>query len=279
MSHRPIPRIAKIGEKLAPSLTVLGVIDGGSDEPMYIVWNHDDWCPMACKMMRTFERAEREAGVVRAMSHPFIVRVLGTMKPQFLLMPFLEGPSLADLIHNDKGKTFAVSDALRVAIHIGSALKHVHGRGYVHHDVKPDNVIVTPGGRPMLFDFGSARKFGTPRPKHVTGTDAYISPEEALLGDPGPPADVFALGVILYEMLSGAMPFPKGTKANPFPQVSAKPTPLRSRRKSVPRRVEDVVHACLAKEAAERPELKDLIVGLNALITSGPRMWPDGFEP
>jgi serine/threonine-protein kinase len=230
-------------------------------------------------MMRTFERAEREAGVVSAMSHPFIVRVLGTMKPQFLLMPFLEGPSLADLIHNDKGKTFAVSDALRVAIHIGSALKHVHGRGYVHHDVKPDNVIVTPGGRPMLFDFGSARKFGTPRPKHVTGTDAYISPEEALLGDPGPPADVFALGVILYEMLSGAMPFPKGTKANPFPQVSAKPTPLRSRRKSVPRRVEDVVHACLAKEAAERPELKDLIVGLNALITSGPRMWPDGFEP
>lgn len=276
---RKVPRIAEIGEKLTPNLTVLGVIDGGSDEPVYIVWSARDWCPLACKMMREWERAEREAGVMREMSHPFIVRVIGIEKPQFLLTPFLEGPPLSHLIHNEKKKLFSVSDGLRVALHIASALQHVHERGWVHYDVKPDNIIVTPGGRPLLFDFGSARRIGSARPKYVTGTDGYISPEEAALGNPGPAADVFALGVILYEMLTATLPFPKGTKANLFPQLTAKPVQLRKRRKSVPKGVEDLVHACLQKEPAARPGTIELMREMNGLITAGPRMWPEGFEP
>jgi serine/threonine protein kinase len=278
MNRRP-PRPAKIGSKLGPYLTVLGVIDGGSEEPVYIVWHHESWCPMACKVMQSWERAEREAGVLGAMAHPYIVPVSGILRPGYLLMPFLEGSSLADLLDKAPRKWLGVSDALRVAVHVGSALNHAHGRGYVHLDVKPDNIIVTPGGRPVLFDFGTARRIAAPRPAGVKGTDGYISPEECSLGHPGPAADVFSLGVMLYEMLAGERPYPKGSAENPFPQVSLEPAPLRARRRGVPAKLENLIFACLERDPAYRPELAELLPALNAMITRGPRMWPDNFRP
>lgn len=276
---RAIPRLAKVGDRIGPDLTVLDIIDGGSVEPVYIIWHHRAWCPMACKVFATLQRAQREAEVLATFAHPNIVRALEVCRPGHLLMPFLEGSSLSTLIDRAKTSPIAIPDALRIAIHIGSALQHVHDRGYLHLDIKSDNVIVARGGLPVLFDFGSARKQTAPRPRDVIGTDPYIAPEECLLRKVGPAADVFGLGVTLYEMLTGVLPFPKGTKTRPFPQVVLEPVPARQRRPRVSIELDQAVLSCLAWNPSERPSLDALLPVLNDLIRSGPRMWPAGFEP
>ena len=272
--------LAKTGSMLGSHLTVLGVIDGGGVEPVYIVWNHhQSWCPMACKVMQSYENAQHEADVLREFAHPNIVRVFDVVQPGFLLMPFLEGPLLSHMIDHAPKRHLAVSNALRVAIHMGAAINHVHARGFLHLDVKPDNVIVAAGGHPVLFDFGTARKIGAPRPGKVIGTNSYIAPEECLLGDTGPSADVFSLGVTLYEMLTGEIPFGKGTAKAPFPQLKLDPEPLRDYRSSVPCALENLIFACLERNPEFRPDLAELLPALNNMIQSGPRMWPEGFKP
>lgn len=267
------------GTRLGDVLTVLSAIDPGSVEPVYMVWHHQAWCPMACKVMSSLDRALREAEKLKALAHPSIVRLLDLREPGLLLMPFLEGPRLSDMIGTAPRKCLAVSDALRVAIYIGSALGHVHARGMIHLDIKPDNVIVAAGGRPVLFDFGTARRFTDPRPGSPSGTDPYIAPEECLLETAGPAADVFSLGVTLYEMLTGTLPFGKGTAKAPFPQLTRRAASLRRQRRSIPPRLENLVFACLEARAEFRPELPELLPQLNDLISTGPRMWPEGFDP
>ena len=157
---------------------------------------------MVCKMFSSPRRAHREATALSSLSHPNIVRCLGYQEPSYVLMEFLEGPALSTLIARQPRKRLSVSNAIRVAIHLGAALEHMHAKGFLHMDVKPGNVIVV-HGRPVLFDFGSMRVTEDPRPPRIDGTDPYIAPEEALLTTVGAPADAFSLGVTLYEMLDG----------------------------------------------------------------------------
>jgi serine/threonine protein kinase len=277
--REPEPGIARVGDRIGSDLSVLGIVDGGSVEPVYIVWHHRAWCPMACKVYSSWRGAEREAQVLASFAHPNIVRVLEVGRPRHLLMPFLEGSSLGMLIERAKSRQLAVADALRIAMHVGSALQHIHDRGYLHLDIKPDNVIVARGGLPILFDLGSARRQDAPRPRDVIGTDPYIAPEECRLGKAGPAADVFGLGVTLYEMLTGELPFPKGAPENPFPQLSAEPAPLRKHRRSISAKLESLILACLERNPASRPTLQALLPALNDMIRSGPRMWPENFRP
>ena len=95
-----------------------------------------------------------------------------------------------------------------ISIHVGAALSHVHDRGLLHLDVKPANVVVVKG-RPILCDFGIARWQTDPRPNRVRGTETYIAPEECLLEEITPAADIFGLGATLYELLTGKLPFPE----------------------------------------------------------------------
>lgn len=256
-------------------LTPLGGIDLGSDEPVYIVWHHASWCPMACKVMKSERRARDEAGKLEALCHPYIVRSLGVIAPNLLLMPFLEGVRLSDKIDDRTAKPISISDALRLAIHVGSALAHVHARGYLHLDVKPDNVMIVAGGRPVLFDFGTARLQAAKRPQRVCGTDAYIAPEECSLQHAGPAADVFSLGVVLYETLTRELPFGRPGRAVPFPQLRREAVPPRMRRPAIPAALENLLMACLERNAAFRPTIDELLPALNAQIRHGPRMWPD----
>lgn len=267
------------GAKLGVNLTVLGVIDGGAKEPVYIVWHQGLWCPLACKVFPSQESAEREAAVLSEFAHPFIVRNFGIERPGCLLMPFLEGRTLADIIDHAPRRRLAISDALRVALHVGSALIHIHDQGYLHLDIKPGNIIVTPGGRPILFDFGTARQQRSKRPSAITGTNSYIAPEECALGDTGPAADVFSLGVTLYEMMTGEMPFGQDRKAIPFPQLTRVPDPLANHRKGVPEHLENLIFACLERNPDFRPTLSEILPALNGFITAGPAMWPDSFDP
>src|SRR6202795_183178 len=110
----------EVGARIGRKLTVLGVVDKGGREPVYIVWHHEAWCPMACKIFRSFRTAEREARILSTFTHPNIVRFLGLKRPAYLLTEFLDGPTLGRMIDNQPTKRLSISDAVRVTIHLGA---------------------------------------------------------------------------------------------------------------------------------------------------------------
>jgi serine/threonine protein kinase len=270
------PRL-RLGSKVGDALTVLGVIDtGGHHSTVYIVWNHFSWCPMACKLYPSQTNADAEAEILAQLAHPNIVRFLGAGRPAHVLMEFLEGPTLSGLMRA-RG-WLGMSDALRVAVHLGSALAHMHARDILHLDLKPSNVIVV-HGRPVLFDLGTARKrseWGLPR---LEGTQPYMAPEQCLSQSVSAATDVFGLGVTVYEMLTGKLPFRLGSPRRPYPQTEDEPIPLRRYRPRISASLDRLLLQCMARTSAQRPSLQKLIPALHDFIGSGPAMWPDGFRP
>lgn len=277
MRPKPAPRLTP-GARIGADLTVLGVLDDGGRDPVYIAWHHRGWCPVACKLFRTRAQARREAGIIGALAHPNIVRPLGFGEPPHLLMEYLEGPTLSTLLKTLPARRLRVSDALRAAIHLGAALAHMHERGFVHLDVKPRNAIVT-RGRPVLFDFGAARARADWGTRRLEGTDPYMAPEQCRREKVSPATDIFALGATLYELLAGEKPFPPGARRGAFPQLTQDPAPLRGHRPSVPSALETIVHRCLSRDPAARPLLSALLPSLHEHIRGGAPMWPPDFDP
>jgi serine/threonine protein kinase len=268
--------LIKVGARLGSDLTVLGIVDDHGSEPVYLVWHHKSWCPMLCKVVQSTEHAQREADILSALAHPNIVRCFGLNGLTWLLMEYLEGPSLHQLAKTRPKRQLAISDALRVSIYIGVVLNHVHDRGVLHLDVKPPNIVVV-NARPILCDFGIARWQSAPRPSSVRGTEGYIAPEVCLLEEITPAADIFGLGVTLYELLTGKMPFPEKTDGEPYPQISQAPSSVRRHRPAVPAGLEKLVLSCLARDPKARPNLSALLPALHQNIRRGPKMWPPGF--
>jgi eukaryotic-like serine/threonine-protein kinase len=260
------------GSRIGDNLTVVQRLNRRGDDPVLLVWDHASWCPMVCKMFGSERRARREAKALSSLEHPNIVRCFGVHEPVYVLMEYLEGRSLSDFIHQRPEGRLSVSDSIRVAIHLGAALEHIHGKGFLHLDVKPDNIMVV-HGRPVLFDFGSLRVQDAARPQQVHGTDPYIAPEEWLLEQTGPSADVFSLGVTLYEMLTGKLPFPQFGRRGAS-QLTCPPKRLKAYRPQISQRLEDIVLQCLARDPQARPALGALLPALHGEICSGPAMWP-----
>jgi serine/threonine protein kinase len=171
-----------------------------------------------------------------------------------------------------------VNDALRISIYVGAALCHVHDRGLLHLDVKPANIVVV-NGRPVLCDFGIARWQTAARPSRVTGTEDYIAPEECRLEEITPAADIFSLGVTLYELLTGQLPFPEKGDSEHYPQILQPPSSVRQHRADVPVGLEKLILSCLGPDPRARPSLAALLPALHRYISSGPRMWPANFYP
>ncbi len=271
-------RRLKIGTRLGKYLTVLGMVDPDSHNPVYLGWHDRDWCPMACKVFRSMRRARQEAEKLKLLDHPNVVRYLGLEQPACLLMEYLEGPTLGKFVRTRPRQKLSLSDAIRVAIYIGSALIHVHARGLLHLDVKPDNVIIY-RGRPVLFDVGTAVHRQHAKLDALIGTDAYMAPEQCAIERVSAATDVFGLGVTLYEMLTGKLPFAKGTPRHPFPQTTQAPTSLKRHLPRAPAALDDLLCACLAHNPRQRPALPLLMIELHGLIKSGPAMWPESFQP
>jgi serine/threonine-protein kinase len=225
--------------------------------------------------MKSRERAARESKVLRALDHPNIVRWLGVDGPTHLLMEYLDGPTLRDFIRSRPRKRLSLSDAIRVAIHIGGALDHIHDRGFVYLDVKPSNIIIF-DGRPILFDVGTVQK--QKKLKAVIGTDDFMAPEQCNKGRVGSYTDVFGLGVTLYKMLTGKLPFTGYSKKNPHPQLTRNPVSLKKYLPNAPVSLDQLVLACLHRDPKQRPTLAELLPALHAYIRSGSPMWPEFIE-
>jgi serine/threonine protein kinase len=229
------------------------------------------------------EQLDREAKILRDLAHPNVVLLLDVARTAsgrpFLVLENVEGPSLQQLLA--KKRVLGVETALAVACGICAALEHVHERGVVHRDVKPSNLLLTRTGVVKMIDFGIAQRartasvsdtYGTEgitpsgriapeAVKDAFGTPAYMSPEQILGDFVDGRSDLFSLGVVLYQMLSGSRPFEPTTSGAPgaASQGSAAqrirrdaPAHLRERAPHVPRSVERVVMRLLEKAPSER---------------------------
>ena len=204
------------------------------------------------------ERFRREAETVAQLSHPHIVKLhfIGQKDDLvYLVMEMIDGGSLADRLQRET--MLPIDDAARIFGEVAGALAHAHKRGVVHRDIKPQNVLLdSDSGRALVTDFGIARTAeggSLTATGMVVGTPAYLSPEQ-VTGEPSDHrADIYALGVMAYEMLAGRAPFTGPTPtAVLMKRLGGPPEPLRSVRKEVPAALEELVDACLATNPDER---------------------------
>jgi eukaryotic-like serine/threonine-protein kinase len=205
-------------------------------------------------------RFEREMRSVARLQHPGIVPVLDHGRHDalaYMVTAYLEdGGRLEDLV----GRPLALASACELIGHVLGALAFAHAHGVVHRDLKPANVFMSSPTWPMLANFGVARMLGgddqgpSRGPRKVVGTAAYMAPEQAFGLPADPRTDLYSAGIVLYEMLSGRVPFDEPTPAATLMgQAYVPPPPLRSTgAPDVPAQVETIVLRALAKDPARR---------------------------
>ena len=206
---------------------------------------------------RAAERLRREARAAARLDHPNIARMLDLGEHDgrpYLVMELLEGESLAARI--DRAGPIPPAEAARVVAAVADALQAAHSAGVVHRDVKPGNVFLTSGGEVKVLDFGIASAAGEAdlTTGDLLGTAAYLAPERALGRPATPAADLYSLGVVLYELLAGRRPFQGGSDIElAMAHVTARPAPLALVAPSTPPSLVAACEHALAKDPAARP--------------------------
>lgn len=211
---------------------------------------------------RDIERFLREARAVAQLDHPHIVRILEFDREDgsaWFAMEFVDGPTLLERIR-EKGP-LPWREAVQIASQLARALAHAHDAGLLHRDVKPNNVLLEDGHRPRLTDFGlavstdSADATRLTRTGQVLGTPMYMSPEQARgdLDAMGPPTDVYGIGVVLYEALTGHAPFEGATPVAIIQEVlEGDPVGPRTHDPTIPREVETVCLKAMRRRPRDR---------------------------
>ena len=251
---------------LGPDYAVEGKLGAGGFAVVYLVRDVHLKRKLAVKVLSpdviashsVLERFRREAETVAQLSHPYIVPLhfIGQKDDLvYLVMEAIDGGSLADKLQREQ--MLSIDDASRIFGEVASALAYAHKRGVVHRDIKPQNVLLdTETGRALVTDFGIARTEeggSLTATGMVVGTPAYLSPEQ-VTGEPSDHrADIYALGVMMYEMLAGKPPFTGATPtAVLMKRLGGPPEPLRKVRGEVPQELEELVDSCLATDPNER---------------------------
>ncbi|MGF1578216.1 MAG: serine/threonine-protein kinase [Gemmataceae bacterium] len=221
-----------------------------------------DWedQPTAIKLL------QREARAYYQVQHPHLatMRHAHVMKPPyFIVMDLLPGESLRRRLRRDYKLT--VSEALWITRQIAEAVQALHRNGFIHGDIKPDNIQLTGEGTAILVDLGFAHRKGENaailRKGYILGTADYLAPE--LCGTPpddGPKADIFSLGVTLYELLTGQLPYPRGPVDQTIRSRGLqKPRDIRRCINCLPRRLVAFVKKLLVRDPNERPNASAVV--------------------
>lgn len=204
-------------------------------------------------------RFQREANAASKMSHHNIVNLLdvGTTENPYIVIEYVNGKTLKDIIR--ESKTLPEDVSVQIAIRILSALQHAHQAGIIHRDIKPQNILVNQKGYIKVSDFGIARMVGTKTAtvpdadKSVMGTVHYFSPEQAQGETATVSSDLYSVGVVLYEMLTGKVPFDGETPVSiALQHVQVRPKPLREINPDISPSVEAVVMKALEKGPVNR---------------------------
>ena len=227
----------------------------------------------------------REARAAASVTHPNIATIHEVDEADgivFIAMEYIEGKALRAMI---AGKPLSLKEALRLGIEMGEGLARAHQGRIVHRDLKPENVMVTPDGHVKILDFGLAKLLEVEalpssersrletisgemtRQGRILGTAAYMSPEQARGLSVDSRSDLFAFGVVLYEMVTGTAPFRGATPMDTLSAILNNPTvPAAQLNPDVPAELDRILGKCLEKDPAERyQDTRDLVVDLKRL--------------
>jgi hypothetical protein len=259
------PSVASVRAALAETYSIESEIGQGGMGRVYLARDQRHGRHVAIKVLHPeiasalgTERFLREIAIAASLVHPHILPLYDSGSAGGMLyyvMPYVEGESLrARLLREGQ---LAVDDALRITRDVAAALDYAHGRGIVHRDVKPENILLTSDAA-LLADFGLAMTSGDGRRTqsgHVVGTPPYMSPEQ---GAPGGQVDgrtdIYALGCVVYEMLGGEPPFAGANARVILARHAVDPVPpLSTLRPGIPFELERVILEALAKVPADRP--------------------------
>jgi serine/threonine-protein kinase len=220
-------------------------------------------CPHESIMgdVATFDRFRRELEISRHLHHPGIQRSIDFTEDRsrpYMVMEYVDGETLRSMLSREKH--LSVDKAIDLGSQLAAAMSYAHSQGVVHRDLKPENVLVTPDGRLVVTDFGVALMAGARRltwrwVSTALGTPDYMSPEQ-IQGKRGDArTDVYAIGVMLYEMLAGRVPWDGDNALSVMSQAVNSPVPsIHQLNPEVPPPIEGIVRKCLRKSPDERYE-------------------------
>ncbi len=274
--------IDRVRAALAGRYTILREIGHGGMAVVFLADDARHGRQVAVKVVRPDvlsalgpERFEREIAFAARLSHPHILPLFDSGLADglvFFVMPFVDGESLAERLARER--PLPLEDAVKIARDVAAALAYAHAQGVIHRDIKPENILLE-GGEARVADFGVARAMAGVSAEVITtsglvvGTPSYMSPEQAT-GERNLDArsDLYALGCVLYEMLTGEPPFSGVTaQAVMARQAFDTPTPVSVLRPGVPAPLGELVHRMLRKLPADRPSSASEVV--RALEGSG----------
>jgi tRNA A-37 threonylcarbamoyl transferase component Bud32 len=201
-------------------------------------------------------RFRREARATAKLAHPNVTRVFDFVDGEvpFLVLELLEGHTLAERLR--RGGAVPPVEAARIAAAVADSLDAAHRAGIIHRDIKPSNIMLTPSGEVKVMDFGigAAWEVHSTTGQQLLATASYVAPERVVGGRASPAGDLYSLGVVLYEMLTGRLPFVADTAEQLLrAHLEASPRPVRARSPWVPPEIAAACEAALAKNPTDRP--------------------------
>lgn len=316
-SHEPVRPRAEfslaVGDRVG-ELTVIGHLARGRFTELYQMWSNEHWCALTGKLVAPEHLGEsgvpagfrREERVLKKLRHPNVVRYYGSGEADrrpFILLEYFAGPTLYEMLESLPKRRLHVPDAVRAAMHVGAAVHYLHRQGYLYRDIKPGNVLLREG-IPILVDFDVVRKIDDRRPADRLGTAPYMAPEQVRREPLSPAADVYGLGALLYELLTGHWPTEEPgeddedewedewTDDSPrpperegpiesrdlavrYPQLTVPPVPPREHHPRIDAELERIILRCLAPDPADRFQtVSGLLAALAPLLKGRHRLWP-----
>jgi serine/threonine-protein kinase len=289
----------ELGAQIGGDFTVIGHLSAGSISELYQVWSASYICALTCKILlpkfashsKEVRGLKREATLLKRLAHPNIVHIFGQGVHEncdFLIQEYLHGPSLFELIDSSPNRQLHLPDAIKASIHVCAALVHLHERGYLHRDMKPANIILR-GGIPVLVDFdGAYRLKPGDKPRERIGTDPYMAPEQCVTEELSPATDIYGIGAVLYEMLTGRWAFEEElmntsnhhTLEDRYPQVRGSRPLLPSQfNAQISPDLEAVVMKCLAHRPPQRfQSARELAKELARFLEGNDQLWPESLD-
>ncbi len=222
-------------------------------------------------------RFRNESRAIALLSHPNIVKIFDvgfSDKLQFIVMEYVDGITLKQYMENKR--RLDTMEAVNVTIEVLKALEHAHSRGIIHRDIKPQNIMISPDGAVKVMDFGIAR-FAQSQTMTMTdkaiGSVHYISPEQARGDTITEKADIYSLGVMLFEMLTGSLPFDADTAVSvAIKQIEATPIKPREINPDIPVGLEEIILKAMQKDASNRYNSTLEMLGDMRLFLQNPRI-------
>jgi serine/threonine-protein kinase len=273
--------LLKAIEVTLPGYVVQGQLGTGATSWVYLAQREGSGEQIVIKVMRpghvkpeAVDRFMREMQILQQLAHPRIIPILERGEANgalFFTMPFIDGQTLRQRLQAEG--PLPVRDALAITRDVTAALGHAHSKGVVHRDVKPENILLAPDGGAYLMDFGFANAPSLTAhdgdPNHVVGTPEYMSPEQVSGKRSGDwRSDFFSLGCVLYEMLTGRLPYAADSARSTMMRRLNEPAPdPRTFRPDLPEDVAAIVRRNLSSSPNDRYEIAAALRGaLDAAI-------------